>query len=289
VVRGGDTLTAIATRFGFTSWRDIYHHPDNAPFRKKRPNPDKIFPGDVLVIPGRPVDSSLLPAAGHRVIPFVPSPPSLPVAVPQQVRTKGPIDDPWVRDYKHPGNIKVRLTLFWVTNCVNMESSAEALLAKADEIFARHGLGLDVFPSRHRTPEHTIGTPPNVVAAGGLLINNPPEYNHYNEIRLEAARRFDDQKTKDRRPRLPVFFCEFKYPATGITVIGSPWLPYVFLSGVLAADRATLAHEVVHAAGLPRHFSGPHLKKNVMHEAAGSRSEMFKFQVQAVAKAYFSR
>jgi hypothetical protein len=41
VVQSGDTLTAIAAWFGFPSRRDIYHHPDNEPFRKKRPNPDQ--------------------------------------------------------------------------------------------------------------------------------------------------------------------------------------------------------------------------------------------------------
>jgi hypothetical protein len=52
-IRAGDTLTHIAAREGFPSWRDIYHHPDNLAFRVKRPNPDRIFPGDVLIIPDK--------------------------------------------------------------------------------------------------------------------------------------------------------------------------------------------------------------------------------------------
>ena len=51
-VQRGDTLTAIARRFGLKSWQDLYHSPDNAAFRAKRPNPNLIFPGDIIVIPG---------------------------------------------------------------------------------------------------------------------------------------------------------------------------------------------------------------------------------------------
>ncbi len=51
-VQSGDTLTLIAKRHGLSSWRDIYFAPENAAFRQKRPNPDRIFPGDVVTIPG---------------------------------------------------------------------------------------------------------------------------------------------------------------------------------------------------------------------------------------------
>jgi hypothetical protein len=50
-VQFGDTLVLIPKRHGFASWREVYYHDDNFRFRLKRPNPDKIFPGDVLMIP----------------------------------------------------------------------------------------------------------------------------------------------------------------------------------------------------------------------------------------------
>jgi len=50
-VQPGDTLSKIASKHGFNNYRDIYDHPSNAPFRAKRPNPNLIFPGDVIVIP----------------------------------------------------------------------------------------------------------------------------------------------------------------------------------------------------------------------------------------------
>jgi hypothetical protein len=45
VVKAGDTLSGIAQTNGYKSWRDVYFHPDNQPFRTKRPNPNLIFPG----------------------------------------------------------------------------------------------------------------------------------------------------------------------------------------------------------------------------------------------------
>jgi hypothetical protein len=51
-VKQGDTLSAIARKHGISIWQDLYKHPDNAAFRARRPNPDLIFPGDVIMIPG---------------------------------------------------------------------------------------------------------------------------------------------------------------------------------------------------------------------------------------------
>lgn len=52
-VQPGDCLASIARREGYTSWKTIYQHPDNAQFRKKRPDPSVIFPGDQLWLPER--------------------------------------------------------------------------------------------------------------------------------------------------------------------------------------------------------------------------------------------
>lgn len=287
-VRAGDTMVAIAARFGFASWREIYYHPSNESFRRKRPNPDKIFLGDVLQIPSETTPSSDLPGLvpGTNFMPF--SPLTYPEPAPSTSGQFGvkPKYDQFDVNCRYPGGLRIRLTLFWVTNCINMDSVASLYLAKTEELFAKHGFGLDIYPSRHRTDQHTIETPKNVIDAGGLLINSPPEHNHYNEVRLLAAKRFDDQKVPGKLHRLPVIFCEFRYPAKGVTVIGSPWLPYVLISGNIATDRATLAHEIIHAAGF-----GPHIPRplNVMADCDSTRHEIYCMHVKMVAKAYFTR
>ncbi len=51
-VKPGDNLSALARRFNARSWQEIYNLPENAEFRRRRPNPNMIFPGDIVMIPG---------------------------------------------------------------------------------------------------------------------------------------------------------------------------------------------------------------------------------------------
>ena len=51
VVQQGDTLARIAKANGIGLAKDIYNHPANAKFRRKRPNPNIMYPGDQIVMP----------------------------------------------------------------------------------------------------------------------------------------------------------------------------------------------------------------------------------------------
>jgi N-acetylmuramoyl-L-alanine amidase len=51
VVKKGDNLSSIARANGLKNWRSIYNHQDNKAFRKKRPDPNLIYPGDVIWLP----------------------------------------------------------------------------------------------------------------------------------------------------------------------------------------------------------------------------------------------
>jgi hypothetical protein len=50
-VRRGDCLASIAKQYGFTDWKKIYDAAENAELRRKRPNPNVLYPGDLVVIP----------------------------------------------------------------------------------------------------------------------------------------------------------------------------------------------------------------------------------------------
>lgn len=52
-VEQGEYLGSIAARYGFRDWRAIYDHPKNEKFRQRRPNPNVIYPGDVIFIPDK--------------------------------------------------------------------------------------------------------------------------------------------------------------------------------------------------------------------------------------------
>jgi N-acetylmuramoyl-L-alanine amidase len=51
IVRQGDCLVSIAKKYGISDWGTIYNHRQNSGFRKKRPNPNVIYPGDRLFVP----------------------------------------------------------------------------------------------------------------------------------------------------------------------------------------------------------------------------------------------
>ncbi len=51
VVKQGETLSGIAREHGFADWRLVYNHASNAELRKKRPDPNVLYPGDKIQLP----------------------------------------------------------------------------------------------------------------------------------------------------------------------------------------------------------------------------------------------
>ena len=66
-VKPRDSISKIAARHGLPSWRMVYNSPENADFRKKRPNPNLIQPGQKLRVPSiAGLNKSQLDAARQR-------------------------------------------------------------------------------------------------------------------------------------------------------------------------------------------------------------------------------
>jgi hypothetical protein len=63
IVKQGETLSSIAALHGFSDFKPIFSHPENAELRKKRKDPHILFPGDVVVIPD-PRPKTVTKAAG---------------------------------------------------------------------------------------------------------------------------------------------------------------------------------------------------------------------------------
>jgi hypothetical protein len=55
IVEQGESLSRLADRFGFSDWHTIYDHPSNETFRRDRPNPETLLPGDKIYIPDRQI------------------------------------------------------------------------------------------------------------------------------------------------------------------------------------------------------------------------------------------
>jgi len=66
-VEQGEYLASIAKDYGFSDWHTIYDHPQNADLKKRRPNPDILFPGDEVFIPDKaPKHESCATKKKHR-------------------------------------------------------------------------------------------------------------------------------------------------------------------------------------------------------------------------------
>ncbi len=73
IVKPGDCLCSIAARYGFASYEDVYNASENAEFKKKRPNPNLIYPGDIVMIPEIPPKTyNLATGRRHRIVVPVP-------------------------------------------------------------------------------------------------------------------------------------------------------------------------------------------------------------------------
>lgn len=60
VVKKGDNLTKIAKKYGWPSGKALYDAKENAPLRKTRPDPNKIEPGDKVLVPEPPAPKAKL-------------------------------------------------------------------------------------------------------------------------------------------------------------------------------------------------------------------------------------
>ena len=50
-VQAGESMSTIAQKFGFSDWNTLWKDAENASLKKKRNNPNVLYPGDVVTIP----------------------------------------------------------------------------------------------------------------------------------------------------------------------------------------------------------------------------------------------
>jgi N-acetylmuramoyl-L-alanine amidase len=69
VVQQGECLSSITADYGFSDWHTIYDDPGNADFKQKRPDPNVLYPGDILSIPDRdPIEKPGETDAQHKFV-----------------------------------------------------------------------------------------------------------------------------------------------------------------------------------------------------------------------------
>ena len=67
-VRQGECLVSIARLYGFEDPNKIYQDSKNADLRRLRPNPNLLYPGDIVVIPAHDLASFVLPTGEHHKV-----------------------------------------------------------------------------------------------------------------------------------------------------------------------------------------------------------------------------
>ncbi len=54
-VKQGECLSSLAKKYGFLDYRTIYNHPNNSRLKTTRPNPNILYPDDIVFIPDREI------------------------------------------------------------------------------------------------------------------------------------------------------------------------------------------------------------------------------------------
>lgn len=73
VVSQGECVASIAYRYGFADEKALHDHPANAEFKRKRPDPNVLHPGDEIVIPDRQLKTlTLATGTVHKIVVKIP-------------------------------------------------------------------------------------------------------------------------------------------------------------------------------------------------------------------------
>ncbi len=51
IIQQGECLSSLAARYGLAGWEQLHNDPANTELKKKRPNPNILFPGDEVTVP----------------------------------------------------------------------------------------------------------------------------------------------------------------------------------------------------------------------------------------------
>lgn len=181
-----------------------------------------------------------------------------------------------ITNYRSPKRVKLTV------GCVYLESyfkdTDRGMIAKAREVLDQHNIELDVFHGFEK--KSSWNTIPN---SNERIPDEPAAY----KVIYQAAKAKLRQMGCGFVIPLPVVFGEFLCGGYAI----APKVPgeltrLCMISATGNSDQMDVLHEIGHAAGLG-HEEVKDYPRNFMHRA-NPRSDMYKFQVEAFAKAPFS-
>lgn len=182
-------------------------------------------------------------------------------------------------NFKNPNRNKLNIVCVYLTNYFKTDDQGE--VGQAKSILNSHNLQLEVWPQNGAKYEGNT-----------LVYPEPVPHDAFDDAANKAT--YLDLLTRARNlvnskvtfsVYATVVFGQFKHPGIGITPPGMPTTtPLCIISPNANPDKMDLLHELGHASGLHHEDA---LSKNFMNQTSG-RSEMMRFQVEKMAKSWFS-
>jgi hypothetical protein len=182
-------------------------------------------------------------------------------------------------NFKNPKRVRLNIACVYLTNYFLSDDQGEVNQAK--KVLDSHNIQLEVWPPG------ALKAPANT-----LIYPEPVPHDAYDDEANKVT--YKDLLTRARgliSSKVPfsvfatVVFGQFKHPGIGITPPSVGLItPLCIVSPNGNADKMDVLHELGHAADLHHEDA---ISKNFMNQTNG-RSEMMRFQIEKMAKSYYS-
>ena len=180
-----------------------------------------------------------------------------------------------ITNYRIPKRVKLTIGIVYLSSYFKADD--QGVVARARDVLDSHNIALDVFPTNYaKSAWNTIDHTEYV----------PDKTEDYTEIYKKAKAKLKQMGCNHVIP-LPVVFGAYVCSGYGIAPkVTGQLTRLVMISPTVNDDKMTLLHEIGHASDLHHDLTGGS-PRNFMHEA-DTRTVMYKYQVEAVARAPFS-
>jgi hypothetical protein len=198
--------------------------------------------------------------------------------------------DPFDRNYRLPRPVELVVSVVYLPSFHGTGAIAEDNFAEARTFFKKYNISLHVWPAKgEKKTLNTLNDP-----SWAQPVQDTRE--EYRRLRREVDAFLHRAGAPGRDSgALPVIFCEFVARAKAITPHSTANWPQqspaclISISGGTVPDDLCIAHEMGHAALYPLHHHNSHPKNLMNGVATPARDFLFRYQVEAFARATFAR
>ena len=198
--------------------------------------------------------------------------------------------DPWDRKYRLPQPKEMIVSVVYLPSFHGTGAIARDNFKAARKFFKKYNIFLHVWPpAGEKGTQNSLNDPSWTAPVKSTR-------QEYRRLRREVDAFLHRAGAPGRDTgALPVIFCEFEASGKAITPHSTANWPHqstaclISISAATVPDDLCIAHEMGHAALYPLHRHNSHTR-NLMHGVATPpRDFLFRYQVEAFARATFAR